>query len=66
MAVAGSLDNFIGMDGSVVEFNSFDRSSFRRAQKIIAIFLNNRNHLAEYICRPTVCHMIRMPGEQLP
>ena len=26
IAVAGSLDNFIGMDGSKVEFNSFDRS----------------------------------------
>ncbi len=26
VAVAGSLDNFIGMDGSKVEFNSFDRS----------------------------------------
>ena len=25
VAVAGSLDNFIGMDGSVAEFNSFDR-----------------------------------------
>jgi non-lysosomal glucosylceramidase len=28
VAVAGSLDNFIGMDGSVVEFNSFDRTIF--------------------------------------
>jgi non-lysosomal glucosylceramidase len=26
VAVAGSMDNFIGMDGSNVEFNSFDRS----------------------------------------
>lgn len=26
VSVAGSMDNFIGMDGSVVEFNSFDRS----------------------------------------
>ena len=26
VTVAGSMDNFIGMDGSVVEFNSFDRS----------------------------------------
>src|SRR5438874_88829 len=26
VAVAGSLDNFIGMDGSKAEFNSFDRS----------------------------------------
>jgi non-lysosomal glucosylceramidase len=28
VAVAGSLDNFIGMDGSVVKFNSFDRTIF--------------------------------------
>jgi non-lysosomal glucosylceramidase len=27
-AIAGSMDNFIGMDGSVVEFNSFDRTIF--------------------------------------
>jgi uncharacterized protein (DUF608 family) len=26
VAVAGSMDNFIGMDGSTVEFNSFDRT----------------------------------------
>ncbi len=26
IAVAGSLDNFIGMDGSVVEFNNFNRA----------------------------------------
>ena len=26
VAVAGSMDNFIGMDGSVVEFNSFNRA----------------------------------------
>jgi non-lysosomal glucosylceramidase len=26
VAIAGSLDNFIGMDGSHVEFNSFDRT----------------------------------------
>ncbi len=26
VAVAGSIDNFIGMDGSLVEFNSFDRT----------------------------------------
>jgi uncharacterized protein (DUF608 family) len=28
VAVAGSLDNIVGMDGSVVEFNSFDRTIF--------------------------------------
>ena len=37
VAVAGSLDNFIGMDGSKVEFNSFDRSLNLLGTK------NNRN-----------------------
>jgi hypothetical protein len=37
VAVAGSLDNFIGMDGSKAEFNSFDRSSEFLGTK------NNRN-----------------------
>jgi non-lysosomal glucosylceramidase len=37
IAVAGSLDNFIGMDGSQVEFNSFDREIIPRGAK------NNRN-----------------------
>ncbi|HEY4936459.1 MAG TPA: GH116 family glycosyl-hydrolase [Puia sp.] len=37
IAVAGSLDNFIGMDGSMVEFDSFDRSVNPQGTK------NNRN-----------------------
>ena len=37
ISVAGSMDNFIGMDGSVVEFNSFDRSINPLGAK------NNRN-----------------------
>ena len=37
VAVAGSLDNFIGMDGSKVEFNSFDRTIQTLGAK------NNRN-----------------------
>jgi non-lysosomal glucosylceramidase len=37
IAVAGSLDNFIGMDGSLVQFNSFDRSVNPQGTK------NNRN-----------------------
>ncbi len=37
IAVAGSLDNFIGMDGSVVEFDSFDRNIIPQGTK------NNRN-----------------------
>lgn len=37
VAVAGSLDNFIGMDGSKVEFSSFDRSLILLGTK------NNRN-----------------------
>ena len=37
VAVAGSLDNFIGMDGSKAEFNSFDRSLNLLGTK------NNRN-----------------------
>jgi non-lysosomal glucosylceramidase len=36
-AIAGSMDNFIGMDGSVVEFNSFDRTIYPVGAK------NNRN-----------------------
>jgi non-lysosomal glucosylceramidase len=37
IAVAGSLDNFIGMDGSKVEFDSFDRKIIPQGTK------NNRN-----------------------
>ena len=37
VAVAGSLDNFIGMDGSVVEFNSFNRAIIPQGTK------SNRN-----------------------
>jgi uncharacterized protein (DUF608 family) len=37
IAVAGSMDNFIGMDGSVVEFNSFNRAIIPQGTK------NNRN-----------------------
>jgi non-lysosomal glucosylceramidase len=37
IAVGGSLDNFIGMDGSVVEFDSFDRSVIPQGTK------SNRN-----------------------
>jgi non-lysosomal glucosylceramidase len=37
VAVAGSLDNFIGMDGSKVEFNSFNRAIVPQGTK------NNRN-----------------------
>ena len=37
IAVAGSLDNFIGMDGSKVEFDSFDRNIIPQGTK------NNRN-----------------------
>jgi non-lysosomal glucosylceramidase len=37
IALAGSMDNFIGMDGSVVEFNSFDRTLYPVGTK------NNRN-----------------------
>ena len=37
IAVAGSLDNFIGMDGSKVEFNSFNRAIVPQGTK------NNRN-----------------------
>jgi non-lysosomal glucosylceramidase len=37
VAIAGSMDNFIGMDGSVVEFNSFNRAIIPRGTK------NNRN-----------------------
>lgn len=37
IAVAGSLDNFIGMDGSKVEFNSFNRAIIPQGVK------NNRN-----------------------
>ena len=37
IAVAGSMDNFIGMDGSQVEFNSFNRAITPKGVK------NNRN-----------------------
>jgi len=41
VAVAGSLDNFIGMDGSKVEFNSFDRTVNAFGAK------NNRNQFKQ-------------------
>src|SRR4029079_6227682 len=52
IAVAGSLDNFIGMDGSKVEFNSFDRSlnilgaksnknSFRQNNTLAGIYMTS-------------------------
>ncbi|HSZ33819.1 MAG TPA: GH116 family glycosyl-hydrolase [Puia sp.] len=52
VAVAGSLDNFIGMDGSVVEFDSFDRSIipqgtknnrniFKRSEKLSGIYMSS-------------------------
>ena len=42
IAVAGSLDNFIGMDGSVVEFNNWNRSINLLGTK------NNRNQFREW------------------
>ena len=41
IAVAGSLDNFIGMDGSVVEFNNFNRAITPLGTK------NNRNQFRQ-------------------
>jgi len=52
VAVAGSLDNFIGMDGSQVEFNSFDRSlslmgvknnrnTFKQTQDLAGIYMSS-------------------------
>ena len=41
IAVAGSLDNFIGMDGSVVEFNYWNRSINLQGTK------NNRNQFRQ-------------------
>jgi uncharacterized protein (DUF608 family) len=52
VAVAGSLDNFIGMDGSQVEFNSFDRSlnllgtknnrnSFKQTKTLAGIYMTS-------------------------
>jgi non-lysosomal glucosylceramidase len=41
IAVAGSLDNFIGMDGSVVEFNNWNRSINLLGTK------NNRNQFRQ-------------------
>jgi len=52
VAVAGSMDNFVGMDGSVVEFNSFDRSivplgakgnrnEFRTTPALAGIFMSS-------------------------
>ena len=41
IAVAGSLDNFIGMDGSVVEFNNFNRAINPLGTK------NNRNQFRQ-------------------
>jgi len=52
VAVAGAMDNFIGMDGSVAEFNSFDRSivplgaksnrnTFRRTPALAGIFMTS-------------------------
>ncbi|HUI09010.1 MAG TPA: GH116 family glycosyl-hydrolase [Bacteroidota bacterium] len=52
VAVAGAMDNFIGMDGSVAEFNSFDRSivplgakqnrnAFRRTPALAGIFMTS-------------------------
>ena len=52
VAVAGSLDNFIGMDGSKVEINSFDRSlqplgtknnrnSFKKTNALAGIYMTS-------------------------
>lgn len=52
IAVAGSLDNFIGMDGSKVEFNSFNRAivpqgvknnrnTFRQSQDLAGIYMTS-------------------------
>jgi len=52
VAVAGSLDNFIGMDGSIVEFDSFDReiipqgtksnrNTFRQSQDLAGIYMTS-------------------------
>ena len=52
VSVAGSMDNFIGMDGSKVEFNSFDRTiypvgakqnhnSFKRTDKLAGIYMRS-------------------------
>jgi non-lysosomal glucosylceramidase len=52
IAVAGSLDNFIGMDGSVVEFNNWNRSinllgtknnrnQFRQSRELAGIYMTS-------------------------
>jgi non-lysosomal glucosylceramidase len=52
VSVAGSMDNFIGMDGSRVEFNSFDRmvypqggrsnhNQFRKTPSLAGIFMTS-------------------------
>jgi non-lysosomal glucosylceramidase len=52
IAVAGSLDNFIGMDGSVVEFNNWNRSinllgtksnhnQFRQSKELAGIYMTS-------------------------
>ena len=52
IAVAGSLDNFIGMDGSVVEFNNWNRSinllgtknnrnQFRQSKELTGIYMTS-------------------------
>lgn len=40
-SIAGSIDNFIGMDGSKVEFNNFNRAIYPMGQRIIRIFIRN-------------------------
>ncbi len=49
-AVAGSLDNFIGMDGSKVEFNSFNRAIVPQGTKNnINVFKKSGNLLGIYM-----------------
>ncbi|HMH34923.1 MAG TPA: GH116 family glycosyl-hydrolase, partial [Puia sp.] len=46
VAVAGSLDNFIGMDGSVVDFNDFDRTLYAKGAKDNRNVFRQSDHLA--------------------